>query len=85
MILETGKSVYSKTPNVVEIFGVLGGHPGWSEHYGWIHHGKWVDDFQKLVDEKLENNRIQSELDEEIKKQKEEASKNKIKSLLESY
>ena len=83
MTLSKGQTVNKFSPDVVEIFGMLGGDLGWT--YGWIHHGKWVDDFQKFVDEKLEKKKIQTELDEKVKKQKEEDSKNKIKSLLESY
>lgn len=38
--------------DAVEVFGVTGGNPGWTEYYGWMHMGKWQDDFAKLVDSK---------------------------------
>lgn len=39
--------------NAVEVYGIIGGHPGWTESYGWLHQGKWQNDFEKLVKEKL--------------------------------
>lgn len=35
--------------DAVEVYGVLGGNPGWTEYYGWIHKGPWCDDFLQLV------------------------------------
>lgn len=34
----------------VEVYGILGGQPGWTEYYGWIHEGPWQDDFSRLVE-----------------------------------
>lgn len=31
-----------------EVYGILGGHPGWTEYYGWLHKGKWQDDFAEV-------------------------------------
>jgi hypothetical protein len=30
--------------NAFEVFGIVGGQPGWTEEYNWLHepHGKWV-------------------------------------------
>ena len=28
--------------NAFEVYGVVAGHPGWTEEYGWIKKGKWV-------------------------------------------
>ncbi|MEJ2899658.1 hypothetical protein [Acinetobacter sp. NS-4] len=36
----------------IEVYGILGGHPGWTEFYGWIHKGPWQQDFYKLVAER---------------------------------
>ena len=33
----------------IEVYGITGGHPGWTETYGWLHKGKWVNDFENLV------------------------------------
>lgn len=42
--------VHSKRgPYKVEVYGIIGGQPGWTEEYGWIHEGPWVQDFEKLV------------------------------------
>jgi len=35
--------------NAVEVYGILGGQPGWTEFYGWKHKGKWVDEFYLIV------------------------------------
>lgn len=35
--------------DAVEVYGVTGGNPGWTESYGWLHDGKWVNDFMALV------------------------------------
>ena len=36
--------------NAVEVYGIIGGQPGWTEEYGWLHHGPWVADFEKIVE-----------------------------------
>lgn len=33
----------------VEVFGITGGQPGWTETYGWLRKGKWQEDFADLV------------------------------------
>jgi hypothetical protein len=38
-----------KIDNAVEVYGILGGQPGWTERYGWKHQGKWVNDFNEIV------------------------------------
>lgn len=35
--------------DAVEVYGITGGNPGWTETYGWLRTGKWVDDFNKMV------------------------------------
>jgi hypothetical protein len=45
-----GKDNRPLNENAVEVYGVTGGDPGWSETYGWLHHGKWEQDFAELVD-----------------------------------
>jgi len=42
--------------SAVEVYGVIGGKPGWTESYGWLHEGKWQDDFFLLVKEKESDN-----------------------------
>lgn len=36
----------------VEVYGILGGHPGWTEYYGWLHTGPWQADFAALVEKR---------------------------------
>lgn len=44
--------------NEVEVYGILGGQPGWTEWYGWKHDGPWKQDFEKLVLEAKETERL---------------------------
>ena len=36
----------------VEVYGITGGQPGWTETYGWLHVGPWIADFEKIVQSK---------------------------------
>lgn len=36
--------------DAVEVFGIVGGQPGWTETYGWLYAGRWQEDFAALVD-----------------------------------
>ena len=36
-------------PLAVEVYGITGGNPGWSETYGWLYYGRWTQDFADLV------------------------------------
>lgn len=38
--------------NEVEVYGVVGGTLGWSEHYGWKHKGRWEKDFTKEIEKR---------------------------------
>lgn len=35
--------------DAVEVYGIVGGQPGWTESYGWLHKGRWQADFAELV------------------------------------
>jgi hypothetical protein len=54
-VLPKGEVAAPNGPNTclnsdaVEVYGIIGGQPGWTERYGWIHKGRWQDDFEKLV------------------------------------
>ena len=41
-------------PDIVEVFGITSGQPGWTETYGWLHKGPWVEDFMALVEKRRE-------------------------------
>jgi len=36
--------------DMVEVYGITDGQPGWTETYGWLHKGPWENDFIKLVE-----------------------------------
>lgn len=38
--------------NAVEVYGITGGNPGWSETYGWLYEGQWQEDFAELVNKR---------------------------------
>lgn len=52
-VLEDGYNVergmYPDKNRSVEVFGVTGGNPGWTETYGWLKDGPWQDDFMSEV------------------------------------
>jgi len=50
--IENGPSNLCINEDAVEVYGIIGGNPGWSEWYGWLHLGKWQDDFMVLVNSK---------------------------------
>ena len=35
--------------DAVEVYGIIGGNPGWTEFYGWKHEGPWKSDFDAMV------------------------------------
>jgi hypothetical protein len=56
-----------------EVYGILGGQPGWTEYYGWLYHGPWEYDFKKLVkkqtqikEENDKNNHLKCEIRQRI-------------------
>jgi len=69
----------------VEVYGVTGGEPGWTEVYGWLHEGRWQIDFQRLF---AERKALINEHAAAIKKQRKEKAKAKeehINNLLSDY
>lgn len=34
--------------DAVEVYGIISGHPGWTEAYGWLYQGPWQQDFEKI-------------------------------------
>ena len=64
----------------VEVYGMTGGHRGWTESYGWLKNGPWQEDFNKLVELKNAERELRIKAKEEtdrialsIKKRDEEA------------
>lgn len=71
--------------DAVEVFGVTGGHPGWTETYGWLHHGPWEDDFYALVIQRREERRLNREENEATQAQKANAEQAHQQELLAKY
>lgn len=69
----------------VEVFGVIGGQPGWTEEYGWIHTGPWVDDFYKIVKDREASLLLAKDSLEKLLKDKKAADQEKVNRLLGSY
>lgn len=46
--------------DAVEVYGIIGGRPGWDEYYGWKHFGPWQRDFEKLVEDR-KNEKVRKE------------------------
>jgi len=54
-VLPQGEEAESNPPrnrNAVEVYGVVGGNPGWTEWYGWKFNGPWQQDVKKIYDAK---------------------------------
>jgi len=75
----------TECPDAVEVYGVTGGQPGWTETYGWLHEGPWQLDFYKLVNKKKEELRVEA-LEKIFKEHaKEKQEEDRIRKLLEAY
>lgn len=69
----------------VEVYGVRGGQPGWTEWYGWLHDGPWVDDFKVLVTEKQARREKKKLDDEQTKEAAAKEEHDRITRLLSTY
>ncbi len=61
--------------NAVEVYGVIGGNPGWNESYGWLREGAWCVDFENLAVER----ECEKERDRILKKEENERKQIEIK------
>lgn len=71
--------------DAVEVYGITGGQPGWTETYGWLHKGPWQEDFAALVAQRrkeIENGLARREQE---KAAKDAAERARVNRLLESY
>lgn len=69
----------------VEVYGVVSGHPGWTEVYGWLHHGPWQHDFAEMVRQREEERmQEQTRADLEAKRARAEHDR-RIQELLSQY
>jgi hypothetical protein len=63
--------------NAFEVYGVIGGNPGWTEEYGWIHNGTWV---KPILNYLLNLGKEIAQYDDNLLelKRKQQAEKNKV-------
>lgn len=71
--------------DAVEVYGIIGGNPGWTEEYGWLHKGKWQDDFTKLVRSKELEIEAKNESNRCTVEGADKAEKERINTLLKHY
>jgi len=83
--IPNGKQNLCLNKNAVEVYGVIGGNPGWTERYGWIHKGKWVDDFQIMVNDRTVKVLEEISKAEKLTAQLKEQEMKRVKLLLNNY
>jgi len=71
--------------DAVEVYGIIGGQPGWTETYGWLHRGKWEQDFYALVEARRAEIAAGIALREREKAEEEDAYIQRKSSLLAAY
>ena len=71
--------------NAVEVYGIIGGQPGWTEYYGWLHRGKWQQDFAELVRAKREEIEAGKSLRDIELAAKEKEDKQRVQAILDRY
>lgn len=69
----------------VEVFGITGGNPGWTETYGWLHRGPWEQDFASLVENRRAEIAERLSIHEEAKKKAADTERQRIADLLAKY
>ena len=72
-------------PDIVEVYGIVAGQPGWTESYGWIHDGPWVDDFAILVTQRKAQLAWEAEQHAEIQNKRALSMAARDAALLSSY
>lgn len=71
--------------DAVEVYGITGGNPGWTETYGWLHEGAWQDDFMKLVKSKQMELEAKEKQNQATTEEAEQRRRAKEKALLDDY
>lgn len=51
-VIENGGINAPLNKDAVEVYGITGGQPGWTETYGWLHDGEWRRDFMRMAAER---------------------------------
>ena len=83
--LPNGSNNLCRNNDAVEVYGVIGGNPGWTEYYGWKHRGPWMQDFGNLVKEAeatKENEKVKTA---KITEQEAVNEERRIRTLLAAY
>ncbi len=83
--ISNGSNNLCLNENAVEVYGIIGGNPGWTEAYGWLHQGKWQADFYELLEQKKQEKEKEMAQNEKLKKQKIEAEQKRKTALLSKY
>ena len=83
--IPNGESNLCINDNAIEVYGIIGGQPGWTERYGWLHEGKWQQDFYKLVEKRKIKLAAEAKARAEAKAKEEAAHKNRTENLLSNY
>ena len=90
-VLPEGEAALPNGPNgplnkdAVEVYGITGGQPGWTETYGWLHRGKWEQDFAALVEARRAEIAAGVARREQEKADAEDAERQRKASLLAAY
>lgn len=71
--------------DAVEVYGIIGGNPGWTEWYGWLQQGKWQEDFRVLIESKRTEYAQKQLGEEKQKKDTHKKEEERITELLSSY
>lgn len=71
--------------DAVEVYGITGGQPGWTEQYGWLHIGRWQEDFAAIVESRKKELAAKAMTSDERNRINELAEKQRIAALLASY
>lgn len=71
--------------DAIEVYGITGGQPGWTESYGWLHEGRWQQDFAALVAARREEIEVSAIRQAAAQKDRDAATEVKRKLLLANY
>lgn len=71
--------------DAIEVYGILGGQPGWTEYYGWLYRGEWEQDFADIVARRKDE--IARHADERLMREaeRERIAKERKQELLDRY
>ena len=71
--------------DAVEVYGITGGQPGWTETYGWLKEGPWQADFMKIVEDSRQRTAKESTKAEREAKEKKLLKEQHDAALLATY